>query len=129
LLPKFFGYKNSYDAPFWSLLVSCIGIIPLLIMTANKNLVLQVLTIIDFSVSAFLFVYAFCSVAFLKILFQKKDTISNKLPMIFYGFSALAFCLWVIYETPLYTLAIASLFTMSGLPFYLYFQLKKRKVS
>ncbi len=126
LMPALFGYKNKYDAPFWGLTISCIGIITLLTMTASNSLASQILTIIDFSVTAFLFVYALCCLAFFKILLQKKEAFSNKLPLILYGLVALAFCCWIIYETPLASIVIASLFTISGLPFYLYFCYKKR---
>jgi len=124
LLPSFFGKKNSYDAPIWSLIISSLGMVPLLIMTANKNLASQILTIIDFSVIAFLFVYVICCLSFLKILLQKKQNFISLIPQLLYGIIALLFCSWVIYETSLCTIAIASLFVLSGIPFYLRWRLK-----
>jgi len=117
LMPSMFARKNKYDAPFWGLLVSSVGIVPLLILTANKSFASQVLTIIDFSVTAFLFIYVICCFSFFKILFQKQEKLVNKLPHLLYGTIALAFCCWVIYETSLSTLLIATLFTLSGIPF------------
>lgn len=122
LMPAFLGRKNKYDAPFWGLLISAMGIIPLLIMTSNKGLATQVLMIIDFSVTAFLFVYAACCMAFFKLLAQNKQATIRKLSPLIYGVVALAFCLWVIYETPIYTIFIASLFTIAGMPIYLWFR-------
>lgn len=127
LMPALFGRKNKYDAPFWGLAISCMGIILLLILTANKSLASQVLTIIDFSVTAFLFVYALCCVAFFKILLQKKENFKDKIVSMLYVSAAFAFCSWVIYETPVSIILIASLFTVSGLPFYLYFCFKPIK--
>ena len=127
LMPAIFGRKNKYDAPYWGLAISCMGIIPLLILTANKSLASQVLTIIDFSVTAFLFVYALCCVAFFKILLQKKGNFKNKIVSMLYGSAAFAFCCWVIYETPLSIILTSSLFTVSGLPFVLYFRFKPKK--
>ncbi len=126
LMPALFGRKNRYDAPFWGLIISCMGIIPLLIMTMNKNLATQVLTIIDISVTAFLFVYTICCLSFFKLLLQKKESLRNKVQALLYGSVALTFCGWVIYETQLSTIAIASLFTLIGLPFYVRFYLKQR---
>ncbi|MDP3889533.1 MAG: amino acid permease [bacterium] len=131
LMPAFFGRKNKYDAPYLGILTSSIGIIAFLIMTANKSLVTQILMIIDFSVTAFLFVYTLCCLAFLRLLLQKKANIWRMLPQLIYGSLALIFCGWVIYETQVYVILIASLFTLIGLPFYLLFlskQIAKKRV-
>jgi basic amino acid/polyamine antiporter, APA family len=130
LLPAIFGKKNMYDAPQFGLIISCLGIIPLLIITANASLARQVLAIIDFSVTAFLFVYAFCCLAFFKILFQRIRQGSEKLLPLLYGGIAFIFCCWVIYETPLTTLVIASLFIVSGIPLYFYrsYTMSKRNI-
>lgn len=131
LVPAFFGYKNKHDAPYWGLIMSCVGIIPLLILTADKSIASQVLTIIDFSVTAFLFVYIVCSCAFFKILLQKKDTFTRRTLILLatYGCIALIFCGWVIYETPVNIILTASLFTLSGVPLYLLFHRKQKRVT
>lgn len=115
LMPSVFRIKNKYGVPYWGLIISCLGIIPLLILTSSKNLATQVLTIIDFSVTSFLFVYAISCLSFLKILRKK----SGNLFQYFYGIVALIFCSWVIYQTSINTLLIASLFTLSGIPIFL----------
>lgn len=115
LVPKIFGKKNKNGAPFFGILTSSFGIIPLLILTANKNLATQINTIIDFSVTAFLFVYLSCAIAFLKLKIQEK---SLSLFQALYGGLSILFCGWVIYETPILTLLLATLFVFSGLPMY-----------
>lgn len=118
-LPAFFSKKNKYGAPVWGLFASCMGIIPLLLLTANKSLAAQVLTIIDFSVTAFLFVYGMCCLAFIKLLLQRVTLPRSRIFPLLYGCIALVFCSWVLYETSLFTMLIASLFTLSGLPLYI----------
>ncbi len=117
LMPRFFSKKNKFEAPYMSLLISCAGIIPLLMLTADKNLAQQMTTIIDFSVVAFLFVYLSCCLSFLKLLPGKK--MARFWPLA-YGIAALLFCSWVIYETSLATILVASLFTLCGIPVYFY---------
>lgn len=118
LLPEAFGKANKFGAPFWSLAISYVGIALLLILTTDASLAAQLRTIINFSVIAFLFVYAMCCLSFFKLLFVRNKRLSNIVPRLAYGILAFGFCVWVIYDTPLSTLGIASLFTLSGLPFY-----------
>lgn len=116
LLPNFFGRKNKNDAPVWSIVISCAGILPLLIVTANSDLSKQITEIIDFSVIAFLFVYLACSIAFLKLLLVKTEKTAPYEWLIAFG--SIAFCLWIIYETPLKVLLLAGSFVLSGVPVY-----------
>ena len=102
LLPKFFGQTNKHEAPYTALLISALGTTPLLFLTTHSSLGAQITTIIDFSVSAFLFVYVVCCLALFKLT---KSWIS---------LVALTFCGWILLETSLTTLAIASLFVISG---------------
>ncbi|MBN9289277.1 MAG: amino acid permease [Gammaproteobacteria bacterium 39-13] len=124
LMPEIFSKKNRHGAPFWALLVSSIGILPLLFLTQNETLAKQINVIIDFSVICFLFVYAFCCLAHLKLLWTQKDK-TTLLPWL-YTFAALIFCGWIISATPLKTLFIASLFVLSGIPVFLF---QKRKIN
>lgn len=118
LLPAAFGKTNKHGAPFWSLAISYFGIALLLMLTTDANLATQLRIIIDFSVIAFLFVYAVCCLSFFKLLCMRHCGFSHIAPRLAYGILAFGFCAWVIYDTPLTTLGIASLFTLSGLPFY-----------
>ncbi|NBV28867.1 hypothetical protein EBS02_07625 [bacterium] len=72
--------------------------------------------IIDFSVVAFLFVYLICVLSYIKIIMtsQNKESLLGWLAAVV----ALLFCSWVIYQTSFMTVGVASLFTLSGIPFY-----------
>lgn len=119
LMPAFFAKKNAYKAPFCGIIVSTLCTIPLLIMTTHQTLAQQILTIIDFSVTAFLFIYIICCFAFLKILLEKKVRGIKLVSILIYTTVAIAFCSWIIYETSWYVHAIASLFVASGVPCYI----------
>ena len=120
-----FAQKNKHNAPLWSIIASCLGIIPLLFLTAHESLAQQINAIIDFSVMAFLFVYLMCCLAFLKLLIQKK--LQCSIIQWSFGLIASGFCVWIIYETPIKTLAIASLFVLSGLPLYLFWYIRTKQ--
>lgn len=117
LLPKAFAKTNAQGAPMVGLLTSSIGIMPILILTANENLVAQINTIIDFSVTAFLFVYLVCVFSFFKLM---KNNVQRSPLYIGAAIAATVFCLWVLFETSWHVLAIAGLFTVSGVPVFLY---------
>lgn len=117
-MPPIMGKQNKHGAPMVAILVSTAGMIPLLILTLNENLAQQINSVIDYSVTAFLFVYGMCCLAFLKQLWQQKD----KVPFIHwaYGLLALGFCVWVISATPAKTLLTAGAFVALGIPLYVY---------
>ncbi len=121
-MPAFLGKKNKNGAPVWSIVISCIGILPLLIITANENLSAQITEIIDFSVIAFLFVYLACSIAFVKLLLTQNSKVPLGRWLI--GCGSIIFCIWIISQTPIRTIMIASSFALSGIPVY-YFWYKK----
>ncbi|MGI4775794.1 MAG: amino acid permease [Janthinobacterium lividum] len=123
LMPKIFAKKNKRNAPSFSIITSCVGIVPLLILTSATNISQQITTIINFSVVAFLFVYLSCCFAFLKLI----RTTSGRSKSAYYMYSivAISFCLWVVSETSLTTLMVASLFVCSGLPLYLFWYRKQ----
>lgn len=119
LLPAYFGKTNKAGAPYWSLAISYVGILILLVLTVNEQMATQLRIVIDFSVIAFLFVYAICCVSFFKLLFKHNKRLSLIVPRCIYGALALGFCAWVICGTSLNTLVIASLFSLSGIPLYM----------
>lgn len=122
LMPQIFARKNRYGSPFFGILVSCVGIIPLLILTADDTLAAQINTIIDFSVTAFLFVYLSCCLAFIKSRIQQKNF---SFWHFLYSIAATIFCIWVIYQTPVKTIFIAGLFVCSGIPVYFFWYRKQ----
>ncbi len=117
LLPKVFAKRNKHGAPVFALLISCIGTLPLLVLTHHESLAEKVNTIIELSVTAFLFIYVISCVAYLKLLMtpKRKEPVWKWLC----GLVSLGFCLWIIFSTPLITVLISSLFVLSGLPIYL----------
>ena len=121
LMPKFFGKKNRYNAPYVSIIISCIGMLPLLILTSQKSMAGKVTTVIDFSVTSFLFIYLLCSVVNFYVTFKER-----KLFSVFNSLVAMCFCSWIIIETSITTLITSSLFTLSGVFFYLFWFRKKR---
>jgi APA family basic amino acid/polyamine antiporter len=119
LMPAFFAKKNKFDAPFVSLAISAFGILPFLILTADVHIARQINMIIDFSVTAFIFVYMICCFAFFKLLWQNRRQQRN-FGLVLAGVIALIFSGWIMWETSLTTLLTALLFTASGIPIYLY---------
>lgn len=114
LFPAFYSKTNKYGAPYASLLVSLVGTIILLCTTLNDDIWTQVAYMIDISVTAFLFVYLSCMIAFLK-LFGREQKL--------YGLISILggiFCLWVITNSPLINTATSFALVLSGLPVYLW---------
>lgn len=112
--PQFFTKKNERGAPMWGLIISSLGIVPILIMTLNKDMLSMINFIVDISVTAFLFIYVLSVLSYLK-LFWKSGASS-----LLIGFGALAFCAWGLYASGIKMLALASLITLAGLPIYLW---------
>lgn len=117
--PKFFTVKNVRGAPTWGLIISSLGMIPVLLATLNQNLIEQVNLIIDVSVTAFLFIYTLSVFSYMK-LFWKKKTGGFNITNILLGISALAFCGWALYSSGLKMIGLASLITLAGVPVYLW---------
>lgn len=120
-LPKFFAEKNARGAPKWSLIISAVGIIPVLLLTMNRDLIAQVNMMIDMSVTAFLFVYTLSILSYLK-LFRKNPK------SIVLGVCALLFCGWALYSSGLKMVALASLIPLAGAPIYLWKRFRVPKV-
>lgn len=115
LMPKIFTKLNKDDAPIYGVIISCIGIVPLLILTANNNLYQQVISIIDISVIAFVFVYTLSVISLIKILYQENNKSIIKYLI---AILALLFCGWILTETPKSTILLSSLFILSGIPVF-----------
>lgn len=124
MMPKLFAKSNRRKAPYASIIFSCLGIVPLLVLTADKNIAGQVTAVIDFSVTSFLFIYFLCSVANLIVSWRDNFKIFGIINSVI----AIAFCAWVIYETPTSTIMISSLFTLSGIPLYFFWYRKHLKL-
>ena len=123
LVPKFFVQKNKYGAPVISIMASTIGLIILLIFTSNENFAKQIYSIVDFSVTAFLFVYLICGIAAIKIYLDNKVNFAVLPPALI----SILFCSFIIYKSSLYSIFISILFIISGLPIYLFWYRKQNQ--
>ena len=118
--PKFFAIKNAYGAPKWALMISAMGMIPVLALTLNRDIITQITLIIDVSVTAFLFVYVLSVLSYLKLFW--KDSLTHKLNInsILIGTGAMLFCAWALYSSGMKMVGLATLITLTGLPVYLW---------
>ncbi len=110
LLPKILAKKNKNGSPYVSVLISCLGMVPILILTKNKDLSSQIVYIIEFSMKSFLLVYAICVLAYLKFAVK----IHNLKKMLLAAI-ALIFCGLMLFESSLESILIATLFSVSGI--------------
>lgn len=112
-LPAFFTTTNARGAPKWALIISSLGMTPVLFVTLNQNLIEQVNLIIDVSVTAFLFVYVLSVLSYLKLFWKSASSLVI-------GVGALSFCMWALYSSGLKMVGLASLIALTGLPVYLW---------
>jgi APA family basic amino acid/polyamine antiporter len=110
LLPDLFAKKNENLAPYMSVLVSSFGMIPILVLSQDKNLSEQIRKIIDFSVEVFLMVYAMCCLSFIKVNMD-----AGKIWKSAFGIAAFIFCLIMIVNSSIQSIIVALLFTISGI--------------
>lgn len=116
LFPAVFSKKNAHGVSVVGILVSSLGMIPLLCLTLQENLGKQLATIIDVSVTVFLCVYAICVLSYLKIL--KRE--GKRAPWGYLvGIVAFAFCLWVLWGASWRGLVAVVLIACTGVPVYL----------
>lgn len=127
-LPKLFGNKNSYGSPYWGLIISSLGMIPVLIATLSNSLIEQVNFIVEMSVTAFLFIYLLSVFSYLKLFWwDSTDHLSFTGKIV--GVSALVFCCWTLYSSGLPMVAMASLVPITGVPLYYWNRRKLMSVS
>jgi amino acid transporter len=84
--------------------------LPILVLSQDKNLSEQINNIIDFSVEVFLMVYAICCLTFIKINVKAKKPAKTAI-----GLAAFAFCLIMIVNSSLKSITVALLFAASGI--------------
>jgi len=111
LFPAFFARETKGGAPLWGIIASSCGITPILALLCNKSLHEQIAAIIDISVVSFLFVYLICCLALLKVLKNEGKLITKAGAITLF---ATLFCLWIISQASLATLALAGTFTAVG---------------
>lgn len=92
LMPKILARKNSAGAPYVSVIINCLAMIPILWLTKIGSLTAQIMSIIDFSVITFLYVYIICTLAFLKC-------VGKNLIMRMFGLITLFACVLTVVES------------------------------
>ena len=119
-LPQFLTLKNSRGAPKWGLIISALGMIPILILAMDQNLVSLVNFTIEVSVTAFLFIYSLSVLSYLKLFWKNNSSGSPNVVSICIGCGALLFCSWALYSSGLQMIGLASLISLTGLPIFLW---------
>lgn len=112
LFPQFFLKQNAEGAPVWGVLLSGIGMIPFLILLMDKGFIHKINVIIDLSATAFLGVYTFCVLAFLKLIWQKRMAPSFWMWLL--GIFSLIFCLWTLWAAGPKMMGLAAFIPLSG---------------
>ncbi|MDR0555480.1 MAG: amino acid permease [Holosporaceae bacterium] len=110
LLPTIFVKKNRSGAPYVGVLISSIGMVPMLMFSQNKNLSEQMSNIVDYSTQVFLLVYTICSLAFIKINITQKKHFQTLL-----GIITTSFCTAMILNSSVISLLVTAAFVGSGI--------------
>ncbi|MBS0584694.1 MAG: amino acid permease [Verrucomicrobia bacterium] len=116
--PSIFAHKNRKGAPVYAVLISSLGIVPVLFLAMNQSLGSFINFMIDVSVTAFLFIYSLCVISYLKLFWKKAERIN--LGGILISIGALTFCSWILISSDLKTVGLASLISLTGVPLYLW---------
>jgi basic amino acid/polyamine antiporter, APA family len=122
--PRFFISKNRHGAPKWGLILSSLGMVPVLLLTLQQDRMTQINSIIDVSVTAFLFIYTLSTLSYLRLFWKKEQ--KKKTATLILGIASLTFCSWALYASGIKMVALAMCIPLSGLPLYLW---KKREAS
>lgn len=119
LFPAVFGKVNKNGAPVYALLIAAFGIIPFFIIE-------QIIGsdgldyLIGMLVSIFLFVYLISCIAYIKLLKSWKKSYVEKIKSYILATFATSFCVFVIVQDILSSLAVLAVFITTGIPFYIY---------
>lgn len=121
LFPTFLGKQNANSAPYISIMISTLGMMPFFIFAIfDQNLVGQFTKIIDASVTLFVVIYAICVLSFLKLFCINKEF---KPYYIILGILSLLFCGWILLSSEPFSMLLSSIIVLSGVPIYF---IKKR---
>lgn len=115
LFPRIFSKKNRFGASIIGVVISALGMIPVLCLMLKKNLVSQLEFVVDVSVMVFLLVYGVCAISYLIIL---KREYCKSFWRYAIGYIALAFCVWVLSRSNWATLGVIAAIVCSGIPVY-----------
>jgi len=123
--PQIFSVKNSKGAPIWGLVMSSLGMVPVLVAMLSDNLIQHINWIIELSVTAFLLIYLLSVLSYIK-LFWKNGALSLGGKCV--GLGALIFCGWTLYASGALMIACTCLFPLSGLPIYMWQKRKRHQI-
>jgi APA family basic amino acid/polyamine antiporter len=126
LLPFIFSKKNIKGAPYASILISCLCMLPLILLMANKDMGKEVEYAIEVSVTSFLFIYLLCSLTNLRLILQESGVFNFGALV---SIIAVLFCLWVLSESHYTTILCSGIFTLSGLPIYCFWYKRQDRLS
>lgn len=112
VFPPVFGITNKHGAPVANLLISFFGMVPLLALAMNNDLLTQLGTIIDISVTVFLLIYGLCMVAYLK-MFARSSIVYTAIASL-----GLIFSVWAIFAASITNALLCLAFTATGIPIY-----------
>ncbi|MDR1551569.1 MAG: amino acid permease [Holosporaceae bacterium] len=110
LLPAIFARRNRNLAPYVGVLISSVGMVPMLICSQSKNLSEQISSIVDYSTKVFFLVYMVCCMAFTKISMADKKLFKS-----FLGVIVGTFCLAMILHSTIISLLVSATFVCSGI--------------
>lgn len=127
-LPALFSVKNKNNVPIWGLVISSAGIVPILILTLDIDLISQVNRIIDVSVTAFLLVYLASVFSCLKLTIEDQRTKKHLRIDVLIGILALMFCGWALWSSGVKMVCYALLITATGMPIYFWQKNKNAKL-
>lgn len=117
-LPNWFAEKNSRGAPRWGLIISSVGMVPVLFATLNSSLIEHINFIIEVSVTAFLFIYLLSVLSYLRLFWKGGEAEKLNIGGKIIGVGALLFCGWALYSSGIHMIAYAALVPLTGLPIY-----------
>lgn len=120
LLPELFKKKNANGAPYWSIFLGCLVVVPVVLFTIDDNVSKQINIIIDLAVQASLMIYLICIASYFIILKREGKAWWHFEQII--AVIACLFCVVMLGTSDIKTLLYSSLFFASGLPIHLYWK-------
>lgn len=117
LFPKIFAKTNRYNSPHYSIIISALLTMPLIVLTVDSNLIKQYNFIIDISVTFLLVIYAVCIFALFRLSLKNKSLTAYKLSLILIGF---AFLCWAMWSASVNMVLLSFTLVLLGIPLWLY---------
>ncbi|MBQ8651595.1 MAG: amino acid permease [Alphaproteobacteria bacterium] len=116
LFPKIFGKVNKAGAPKSALLIAAFGIIPFLAIEQIQQGGLSKL--IDMLVSIFLYVYLFCSLAYIKLVNRWYKEKNKRLKAKILAQFSIIFCIFTLSQDIVSSLIVLTIFIAIGFPIF-----------